>query len=231
MFGIAFGGFIVGGLTIWVLRSLIPSLPWESVTPPADNIADWRSLAVIAIGCLVFLCFLLIRFLVSRTSWMIQRRAKETQKTEREKNKTSRKRWIIGLLILALFLAYNGVDECIRYYKRFNKADRVATGYVVESDPGTPGHSGPDGDPGDPAWSHYQFKVDGKTYDGGTDYELAQGETILVRYNSSDPSFNHAQDDDRSMFQTWFGRSGFLLVIVLVFLVSVIRNRREAEYP
>jgi hypothetical protein len=89
----------------------------------------------------------------------------------------------------------------------------------------------PDGDPGDPAWSHYQFKVDGKIYDGGTDYALAQGETILVRYNSSDPSFNHAQDDGRSMFQAWFRHSGFLLVIVLIVLVSFIRNRRELEYP
>lgn len=38
----------------------------EAVTPPANNIADWRSLVVIAIGCLAVLCFFLIRSLVSR---------------------------------------------------------------------------------------------------------------------------------------------------------------------
>jgi hypothetical protein len=65
LIGIALFGFLAGGLTIFVLRSLIPSLPWESVTPPAHNIADWRSLAVIAIGCLAILCFFLIRSLVS----------------------------------------------------------------------------------------------------------------------------------------------------------------------
>lgn len=66
LFGIVIFGFLAGGLTIFVLRSLIPSLPWESVMPPAHNIADWRSLAVIAIGCVAILCFFLIRRLVSR---------------------------------------------------------------------------------------------------------------------------------------------------------------------
>jgi hypothetical protein len=66
LIGITFFGFLAGGLTIFVLRSLIPSLPWESVTPPAHNIADWRSLAVIGIGCLAILCFFFIRRLVSR---------------------------------------------------------------------------------------------------------------------------------------------------------------------
>jgi hypothetical protein len=66
LFGIVIFGFIAGAVTILVLRGLIPSLPWESVTPPADNIADRRSLAVIAIGCLAILCFFFIRRLVSR---------------------------------------------------------------------------------------------------------------------------------------------------------------------
>jgi len=48
-----------------MVRSLAPSFPWEAVTPPAHNIGDWRSLVVIAIGCLAILCFFLIRSLVS----------------------------------------------------------------------------------------------------------------------------------------------------------------------
>jgi len=66
LFGVVIFGFLVGGVTILVLRSLFPSLPWESVTPPANNIADWRTLAVIAIGCVAFLCFRLIWLLVSQ---------------------------------------------------------------------------------------------------------------------------------------------------------------------
>jgi hypothetical protein len=66
LFGIVFFGFLAGALTIFLLRTLVPSLPLEAVTPPANNIADWRSLAVIAIGCLAILCFFLIRLLVSQ---------------------------------------------------------------------------------------------------------------------------------------------------------------------
>ncbi len=66
LFGIVFFGFLAGALTILVLHSLVPSFPVEAVMPPADNIADWRSLAVIAIGCLAILCFFFIRFLLSR---------------------------------------------------------------------------------------------------------------------------------------------------------------------
>jgi hypothetical protein len=119
-------------------------------------------------------------------------------------DKASRKRWIIGLSIVALLLAYVTAEDCIKHYKRFNKADRLATGHVVESDPGTPGHAGPDGDPGDPAWSHYQFKVGETIYDGWTDYELAEGETIQVRYNSLDPRFSHAEDDDTGFAKVVF---------------------------
>jgi hypothetical protein len=229
--GTAFLGWLAGSFTIFLVNKVVPSFPGEFFAPAAHNIADWRNLVVVAIGWVAILCFFLIRYLVSRTPWMIQRHAKETRKTEHEKQKTSRKRWIIGLSIVALFCVYESTSQCVRHYKRFNKADRDATGYVLESDPGTPGHSGPDGDAGDPAWSYYQFRVDGKTYDGGTDYELARGETIQVRYSSSDPSFNHAQDDDQSMFQDWFHHGGFLLMLVLVGLVWFIRNKREPEYP
>jgi hypothetical protein len=66
LFGIAIAGFLAGGLTIFLLRELVPSFPGEFFAPIAHNIADWRSLVVIAIGCLAFLCFFFIRALVSR---------------------------------------------------------------------------------------------------------------------------------------------------------------------
>src|SRR4030095_16544270 len=61
LFGIVIFGFIAGSITLFLLHSLFPSLPLEAVTPPANNIGDWRSLVVIAIGCLAILCFMLIR--------------------------------------------------------------------------------------------------------------------------------------------------------------------------
>jgi hypothetical protein len=63
--GVAFAGFLAGALTIFMVRSLAPGFPWEAVTPPAHNIGDWRSLVVIAIGCLAILCVFLIWSLVS----------------------------------------------------------------------------------------------------------------------------------------------------------------------
>jgi hypothetical protein len=66
VFGIAFFGYLAGALTILLFHTLVPTFPVEAVMPPADNIADWRSLVVIAIGCLAILCFFLIRSLVSR---------------------------------------------------------------------------------------------------------------------------------------------------------------------
>jgi hypothetical protein len=66
LIGIAFAGFLAGAVTIFLFHVLAPSLPVEAITPPAHNIADWRSLVVIAIGCLAILCFFLIRSLVSR---------------------------------------------------------------------------------------------------------------------------------------------------------------------
>jgi hypothetical protein len=64
--GIAFAGFLAGGVTIFLFRSLVPSVWIEDITPPANNIADWRSLVVIAIGCLAIVCFLAIKSLLSR---------------------------------------------------------------------------------------------------------------------------------------------------------------------
>ena len=142
-------------------------------------------------------------------------------------DKASRKRWIIGLSVVALLLAYVIAGDCIKHYKRFNKADRSATGHVVDSDPGTPGHAGLDGDPGDPAWSHYQFKVGEKVYDGWTDYELAEGDTIRVRDNPSDPRFSHAEDDDTGFAKVVSVR-GIALITVLAMLVSFVRNKNRA---
>ncbi len=65
VFGIAFFGWIGGALAIFLLNALLPKFPVDAVMPPANNIADWRSLVVIAIGCVAIACFLLIRSLVS----------------------------------------------------------------------------------------------------------------------------------------------------------------------
>ena len=64
--GIVIAGYLVGALTILLFHTLAPKFPLEAITPPAHNIADWRSLVVIAIGCLAILCFFLIRSLVSQ---------------------------------------------------------------------------------------------------------------------------------------------------------------------
>ncbi len=61
-----FFGFLAGELTIFLLHILVASLPVEAISPPANNIADWRSLVVIAIGSVAILCFFIIRALVSR---------------------------------------------------------------------------------------------------------------------------------------------------------------------
>lgn len=66
VFGIAFCGWLAGALVVFLLRTFAPRIPVEAVMPPADNIADWRSLVVIAIGCVAILCFLLVRSLISR---------------------------------------------------------------------------------------------------------------------------------------------------------------------
>jgi hypothetical protein len=37
LIGIAFFGFLAGGLTMFLLHTVLPSFPVEAVTPPADN--------------------------------------------------------------------------------------------------------------------------------------------------------------------------------------------------
>jgi hypothetical protein len=104
----------------------------------------------------------------------------------------------------------------------------TATGYVQESDPGTPATGGRDGDAGESPASHYQFKVKGVTYDGWIKDELAKGEAISIRYNPSDPSFNHAEDDHGTFLQIEKS-SLILLLIVAVALVSLLRNKGPAS--
>jgi hypothetical protein len=100
-----------------------------------------------------------------------------------------RKLWIIGLSIAAVLLGKSLADGWIEHYNRFDEANRLATGHIVEVDPGEPASgSGEGADPGSPPSSHYQFQVNGITYDGWIEDELSEGEEILIRYNSSDPS-------------------------------------------
>lgn len=66
VFGIACFGWLAGAVAILLLNFLLPKFPADSVMPPANNIADWRSLVVIAIGCLAILCFFAIKSVVSR---------------------------------------------------------------------------------------------------------------------------------------------------------------------
>ena len=105
----------------------------------------------------------------------------------------------------------------------------MATGHIVEVDPGEPASgSGEDADSGSPPSSHYQFQVNGITYDGWIEDELSEGEEILIRPNSSDPKFNHAQDDHASFYDETRGTL-FLLIIVLAALTWWIWKREPAE--
>jgi hypothetical protein len=140
-----------------------------------------------------------------------------------------RKRWIIGLSLVAFFFACETAQNYIKYDKRFHKANGLATGHIVEVDPGEPASgAGEDADPGSPPSSHYQFQVSGITYDGWIEDELSEGEEILIRYNSSDPKFNHAQDDSTTFYH--HNRSVFsLLMLVLAALAVVIWKRKPDE--
>jgi hypothetical protein len=66
VFGIAFFGWIAGALVVLLLGALLPKFPVDAVMSPANNIADWRSLVTIAIGCVAIACFLAIKSLFSR---------------------------------------------------------------------------------------------------------------------------------------------------------------------
>jgi len=141
-----------------------------------------------------------------------------------------RKRWIIGTSIVAFLLACAMAEPCIRDYRRFNEADRLATGHVVDVDPGDPGEpvsyaDGGSGGPGQPPSSHYQFEVNGTTYDGRAQDELAVSETVPVRYNSSQPRFNHAEGDVPFWKKNDFSILLIGLIAAAICLVGVLRER------
>jgi hypothetical protein len=137
------------------------------------------------------------------------------------------RRWIIGLSIAAVILSYSFANDCITYYKGFIKANRLATGYVVEVDPGEPeSGAGYEKYPGTPPSSHYRFTVNGKTYDGWIKDELVPGAAISVRYNSTDPKFNHALEDHSHW---WDYSSFFLLIVVCFFLYKIVTGKNEIE--
>jgi len=130
------------------------------------------------------------------------------------------KRAIIGLSIATLVLFYLAIDAGIHDYKRFNKANSVVTGRVVELQE--------DHDEDGPSRSaHYQFNVNGIYYDGWVgnwDQSLAKGDPIQVCYNASDPNLNHAEGDapEKAFFRfTFFG------IICLIATFAMVRERRK----
>jgi Protein of unknown function (DUF3592) len=138
-----------------------------------------------------------------------------------EETEVSERRWIIGLLIAALVCFYFSIDAGIHDYKRFNKANSVATAQVVELQE--------DHDEGGPSRSaHYQFNVNGIYYDGWVgnwDQSLAKGDPVQVRYNLSDPEFNHAEGDGPK--DGFFNQWTFFGIICLVMLFMAVRERRK----
>ena len=58
--------------------------------------------------------------------------------------------------------------------------------------------------------------------------ELSEVDEILIRYNSSDPNFNHAQDDHRSFYDDT-RYTIFLLIGVLTALTWFIWKRKPEE--
>jgi hypothetical protein len=98
--------------------------------------------------------------------------------------------WSAGAAILAFFAAY----ELYNYNQCYRQANRLATGTVVkEGYPETLGNVlGPD--PRVP--SIIKFHVQGKLYYRGSEHLPDVGKRVLVRYNSSNPKYNHAVGDE-----------------------------------
>jgi Protein of unknown function (DUF3592) len=129
--------------------------------------------------------------------------------------------WIIGLSITALVFFFFSIHAGIDDYKRFNKANSVATGHVVE-------RQEDQGEGGTSRSAHYQFNVDGIYYDGWVgnwNQSLAKGDPVQVHYNSSDPDFNHAEGDgpEHGFLNQWtcFG------IICLIVVFKAVRERRK----
>jgi hypothetical protein len=182
---------------------------------------------VVAIGCLAIWIGVRVA-----NSWKRERERGidlDEEKGRLQNFLADRKRWIIGLSLVALFLTCEIARDYPQYDKRFHKADRLATGRVVEVDPGEPpSGAGEDADPGSPPSSHYQFQLNGITYDGWIEDELAKGEEIVICYNASDPKFNHAKDESTSFFHEE-RYTFFLLMLVLAALAYVVWRRKPDE--
>jgi hypothetical protein len=219
--------YLVGTFALWPI-SLLNEDFTDSVSGfgPAFGRVKLPAI-VIAIGCLAI-------WVGARIANSWKRERERAIELDEEKGRlqnflADRKRWIIGLSLVAFFFACETAQNYIKYDKRFHKANGLATGHIVEVDPGEPASgAGEDADPGSPPSSHYQFQVSGITYDGWIEDELSEGEEILIRYNSSDPKFNHAQDDSTTFYH--HNRSVFsLLMLVLAALAVVIWKRKPDE--
>jgi len=182
---------------------------------------------VIAIGCLAI-------WVSARIANSWKRERERAIELDEEKGRlqnflADRKRWIIGLSLVALFLTGETAKNYIKYDKEFHKADRLTTGRIVEVDPGEPASgAGEDADPGRPPSSHYQFQVNGVTRDGWIKDELPNGEEVVICYNASDPKFNHAQDD-HTTFRGYNENTNILLMLVIAALAYVICHRKPDE--
>jgi len=166
---LAFGGCI--GLAVWIcIAAIIGIFVTDPLLPTSftDSLHDSSMVLFVAfnsvVGSLVLLCFLLL----SR-AW--NRKAQDQSGSVAAKSLqdflVTRKLWIIGLSIGALLLGKSLADGWIEHQKRFDAADRLATGRIVEVDPGEPASgSGEDADPGREPSSHYQFQANGFIYDG-----------------------------------------------------------------
>jgi hypothetical protein len=217
------------GLAVWVcIAAIIGVFITDPLLPASltDSVRESSTILFMAfnsiVGSLVLLCGWLI--------WRAWKRKEQGQSLSAEEKLLHdflgrRKLWIISLSIAAVLLGKSVADGWIEHHKRFDEADRLATAHVVDVDPGEPASGvGEDADPGTEPSSHYQFQVNGITYDGWARDELTQGEQILIRYNSSAPNLNHAEDDHSTFYDHNHGLL-FLFIILLVALVWWIRRR------
>jgi hypothetical protein len=228
---LAFGaclGLAMGACIAFIIGALITdSLLTASFT---DSVRESSKVLFIAfnsiVGSLVLLCGYL--------SWRAWSRKAQDQSLSVEARQlrdflARRKFWITALSIVAVLLGKSVADGWVEHHKRFDEADRSATARIVEVDPGEPGSgSGEDADPGRDPSSHYQFQVNGVMYDGWIEDELSEGTEILIRYNSSAPRFNHAQDDDRTFYEDNKGTL-ILFIVVLAALTGFIWKRKQTE--
>lgn len=149
----------------------------------------------------------------------IWRNKSETRET---KSSTHKLLWFVGLSIIIAWFGYAIGNDFVEHSKRFSKANRLAIGHVVHVTPGL--RNDPRVGNGEPPSSHYQFRVDGATYEGWVEEELMEGETVRILYNSSNPNFNHAEADRTSWVDAVLGNL-CLLFLASVFLIFLIRDK------